>query len=191
MNPTPGDIGEGIRRRRKEKGLTLAKMAELCKCSSSLLSQIETGVVNPSLSALKAISDALDIPMASLFEASSAQGDILFSLMEAKERKSLTTRSGVTFQLLSRGMDFPCEFILNRWPPGTSTGEELYNHEGKECGLLLEGELIVETNGKSFLMKPGDSITLESSSPHRITNPGKEEAVAIWVNSVPWLFSTK
>jgi transcriptional regulator with XRE-family HTH domain len=191
MNPTPGDIGEGIRRRRKEKGLTLAKMAELCKCSSSLLSQIETGVVNPSLSALKAISDALDISMASLFEASSAQGDILFSLMEAKERKSLTTRSGVTFQLLSRGMDFPCEFILNRWPPGTSTGEELYNHEGRECGLLLEGELIVETNGKSFLMKPGDSITLESSSPHRITNPGKKEAVAIWVNSVPWLFSTK
>jgi transcriptional regulator with XRE-family HTH domain len=191
MNPTPGDIGEGIRRRRKEKGLTLAQMAELCECSSSLLSQIETGVVNPSLSALKAISDALDVPMASLFEASSGQGDILFSLMESKERKSLTTRSGVTFQLLSRGMDFPCEFILNRWPPGTSTGEELYNHEGKECGLLLEGELIVETNGKSFHMKPGDSITLESSSPHRITNPGKKEAVAVWINSIPWLFSTK
>jgi transcriptional regulator with XRE-family HTH domain len=166
-------------------------MAELCKCSSSLLSQIETGVVNPSLSALKAICDALDIPMASLFEVSSAQSNIAFSLMEAKERKSLTTRSGVTFQLLSRGMDFPCEFILNRWPPGTSTGEDLYNHEGKECGLLLEGELLVETNGKSFHMKPGDSITLESSSPHRITNPGKKEAVAVWINSIPWLFSTK
>jgi transcriptional regulator with XRE-family HTH domain len=191
MNPTPEDIGQGIRRRRKKKGLTLAKMAELCKCSSSLLSQIETGVVNPSLSALKAISDALDIPLASLFDASSGQSNFPFSLMEAKERKSLTTRSGVTFQLLSRGMDFPGEFILNRWPPGTSTGEELYNHEGKECGLLLEGELLVETNGKSFHMKPGDSITLESSSPHRITNPGKKEAVAVWINSVPWLFSTK
>ena len=191
MNPTPQNIGQGIRRRRKEKGLTLAKMAELCKCSSSLLSQIETGVVNPSLSALKAISDALDIPMASLFEASLGQSDIPFSLMEAGERQTLTTRAGVTFELLSRGMDFPCEFVLNRWPPGTSTGEELYHHEGKECGLLLEGKLIVEMNGKSFHMKPGDSITLESSSPHRITNRGKKEAVAIWVNSVPWLFSTR
>ncbi len=191
MNLTSQDIGQGIRRRRKEKGLTLAKMTERCKCSSSLLSQIETGVVNPSLIALRAISDALDIHMASLFEASLGQGDILFSLMEAGERKSLTTRAGVTFELLSHGMDFPCEFILNRWPPGTSTGEELYHHESKECGLLLEGELVVEMNGKSFHMKPGDSITQESSSPHRITNSGEKEAVAIWVNSVPWLFTTK
>ena len=85
MNPTPSDIGQVIRRLRKEKGFTLAKTAELCKCSSSLLSQIETGTVNPSLSALKAISDALDIPMASLFEASLAKSDISISLMEAKE----------------------------------------------------------------------------------------------------------
>jgi len=191
MNPTPEDIGRRIRNLRKEMGLTLAKLAELCKCSSSLISQIETGVINPSFSTLKSISDALGIPMASLFQVIVTPNNMIFSLMEANERKTLTTRGGVTFQLLSRGMDFPCEFILNRWPPGTSTGEELYNHEGKECGLLLEGELIVETNGKSYHMKPGDSITLESSSPHRITNPGKKEAVAIWVNSVPWLFSTK
>ena len=191
MNPTPQDIGQNIRRLRKEKGLILAKMAELCNCSPSLLSQIETGTVNPSFSTLKAISDALAIPMASLFEVSSVASETPFSLIGAKEQKTLTTRGGVTFQLLSQGINAPCEFILNRWPPGTSTGEELYSHEGKECGVLLEGELIVETKGKAYHMKQGDSITLDSSAPHRITNPGKKKAVAIWANSIPFLFTIK
>nr|MDA3835775.1 helix-turn-helix domain-containing protein [Spirochaetales bacterium] len=127
MQPTPTHIGQSIRKHRKEKRMTLAAMARLCECSSSLLSQIETGGVSPSLSVLKTISDALDVPMSALMEeSSSTQGDYAFSLMEEGERKSLTTKAGVTFQLLTRGMDFPCEFILNKWPPGASTGEEIY-----------------------------------------------------------------
>jgi uncharacterized cupin superfamily protein len=83
------------------------------------------------------------------------------------------------------------EFILNEWPPGSSTGKQPYTHEGEECGLLLEGGLEVEVNGKLYHMKPGDTITLNSSVPHRITNPGKKRALAVWVNSVPWLFSLR
>jgi mannose-6-phosphate isomerase-like protein (cupin superfamily) len=111
--------------------------------------------------------------------------------MRADERKALTTGGSVTFELLSEGIDFPCEFILNRWPPGTTTGKELYNHDGKECGLLLKGELTVETNGKVYHMGPGDSITLNSDVPHRLTNSGKKEAIAVWVNTVPYLFAIK
>ncbi|MFH1124729.1 MAG: cupin domain-containing protein [Pseudomonadota bacterium] len=189
MNPTPQDIGKKIRGLRKEKGLTLAGLGKLCRCSSSLLSQIETGAINPSFVTLKAVSDALNLSMASLFEEALTLSQAPFSLMTSGERKTVAARGGVSFQLLSQGMNFPCEFILNRWPPGTSTGEEPYHHQGHECGLLLEGELIVETDRKTYRMKPGDSITLSSSSPHRITNHGKKEAVAVWVNSIPWVFA--
>ncbi len=191
MSSTFEAVGQIIRKQRKKKRVTLAELATLCQCSSSLLSQIETGGVNPSLSILKTISDVLEIPMSAFFAEPLPPTDLNFSVMTAEERKSITTRTGVTFQLLSRGMDFPCEFILNRWPPGATTGEEIYKHDGKECGLLLEGELIVEANGRSFHLKAGDSITLESANPHRITNPGTAEAVAVWVNSIPWLFSTR
>jgi len=83
------------------------------------------------------------------------------------------------------------EYILTTWPPKTSTGKGLHIHEGEECGLLLEGELHVETDGKIYHMKPGDSITLSSRTPHRVTNPGEKKAVSVWVNSIPWCFSTK
>jgi len=185
------DIGNNIREARKRKGLTLAQLAAQCRCSTSLISQIETGAVNPSFSTLKTISDALSISMAMLVASNSSVNGISFSLMTAKERKTLVTEGGVKFQLLSRGVDLSCEFILNEWPPGTSTGRERYTHDGEECGFLLEGELEVEINDTIHHMQPGDTITLVSSVPHRVSNPGKEKAVAIWVNAVPYVFAIK
>jgi transcriptional regulator with XRE-family HTH domain len=184
-------IGIKIRSLRKEKGMTLGEMARLCKCSSSLLSQIERGIVNPSFSTLKSIGDALEISLAQLLMEASTIEESASCLMKSKERKILTTEGGVQFQLLSRNVNVPFEFILNQWPPGTSTGKQPYTHGGEECGLLLEGELEVEVNGKVHHMKPGDTITLRSSASHRISNLGKKKALAVWVNSIPWVFSTK
>jgi transcriptional regulator with XRE-family HTH domain len=188
---TDNHIGNKIREARKREGLTLAQLAEQCGCSTSLISQIETGTVNPSFSTLKTIGEALETDMAMLVARDTAINSALFSLMTPRERKTLTTEGGVTFQLLSRGVDISCEFIRNEWPPQTSTGKELYTHEGEECGLLLEGELEVETNQGIHLMKPGDTITLRSTIPHRVSNPGKKKAVAIWINSVPYIFAIK
>jgi len=185
------DIGENIRQARKRQGLTLAKLAKQCGCSTSLISQIETGAVNASFSTLKTISDSLETPLAMLLSAQQSANGIAYSLMTPTERKTLTVEGGVKFQLLSRGVNLSCEFILNEWPPGTSTGKELYTHEGEESGLLLEGELEVEINNHVQRMKPGDTVTLVSSVPHRISNPGRKKAVAVWVNSVPWVFAIR
>jgi len=184
-------IGKKIREARKHRGLTLAQLAHQCSCSTSLISQIETGAVNPSFSTLKSIGEALGTDMAMLVAPEAASNRAVFSLMSPKERKTLTTEGGVKFQLLSRGVNISCEFIRNEWPPRTSTGKELYTHEGEECGLLLEGELEVETSQGVHHMRPGDTITLQSTLPHRVSNPGKKKAVAIWMNSVPYIFAIK
>ena len=189
--PENNHIGKKIREFRKHRALTLSQLADQCQCSTSLLSQIETGTTNPSFSKLKSISDALGTDMAMLVAPDAAKINSVFSLMTQKERKTLTTEGGVKFQLLSRGVNLACEFILNEWPPGSSTGKEPYTHEGEECGLLLEGELEVEINNEVHHMKPGDTITLCSTVPHRLSNPGKKKALAVWVNSVPYIFAIK
>lgn len=191
MNPSSQDIGAAIRQVRKKKRLTLAELADRCDCSSSLLSQMETGSVNPSFSTLRNISEALGVSMSSLLSANVVSPEQSYALMREKQRKSLTTQGGVNFQLLTRGMDFPCEFILNQWPPGSSTGLNLYTHEGKECGFLLEGELDVEIGDEKIRVKPGDTITFHSGVPHKVTNPGKKKAVAVWINTSPMVFAVK
>jgi transcriptional regulator with XRE-family HTH domain len=191
MNSLIFTIGQKIRDLRNSKGMTLGDLASLVNVSPSLISQLERGGVNPSISLLKSISDALGIPLSSIIEAEEVKTEPPSPLMKEKERKTLITEGGTRFVLLSRNYDLGCEFIFNEWPAGSSTGKEKYVHEGIECGLLLEGELEVELDDRVYHMKPGDSITYRSDIPHRLNNRGKKTAKGVWVNSKPWIFSVK
>jgi transcriptional regulator with XRE-family HTH domain len=184
-------LGKRFRDLRKQKRLTLARMAKMTGRSVSLLSQIETGKVNPSFSSMQIIADALDVPLSQLMLQDEAVGENGHGLMKSRDRKVLTTRGRVEHQLLSRSLSPSFEFVINVLPPGTSTGKDLYAHEGLECGLLLEGDLEVQVGEKNYSLKPGDSITLNSSTPHRVANCGTKKATAVWVNSIPFIFSTK
>jgi transcriptional regulator with XRE-family HTH domain len=184
-------LGKRFRDLRKQKRLTLARMAKMTGRSVSLLSQIETGKVNPSFSSMQSIADALDVPLSQLMLQDEAVVENDHAPMKTRDRKVLTTRGGVEHQLLSRSLAASFEFVINVLPPGSSTGKDCYAHEGLECGLLLEGELEVQIGKKNYLMKPGDSITLNSATPHRVANCGPKKATAVWVNSIPFIFSTK
>ncbi len=191
MGIDPRGFGKKIRALRKERRLTLAKLAETTRRSVSLLSQIETGRVSPSFSSMCILADALRVPIGLLIGEEDKMEVKDHALLRPKARKVLTSRGGVQHQLLSRDLGPPFEFVTNELPPGTSTGKELYTHDGMECGLLLEGELDVQIGESVYHLKPGDSITLKSSIPHRISNLGKKRAKAVWVNSVPMIFSTR
>jgi len=191
MNALIFSIGQKIRDLRNEKGLTLGDLAKKIKVSPSLISQLERGGVNPSISLLKMIADTLLIPLSSLLGEEEGKPEESPHVMKEKERKTLTTAGGVKFVLLSGNYDLGCEFIYNEWPAGSSTGKEKYVHEGIESGILLEGELELELEERSYRMKPGDSITFRSNISHRLNNKGKKLAKGIWVNSTPWIFAIK
>ena len=184
-------FGEKVRALRMQRGLTLADLAQKTQRSISLLSQIENDNISPSFSSMQTIADALEVPLAQIIsqEPSAEEGDSYH--IKESERKVLMTQGEVQHQLLSRGLPLSFEFNIVEVPPGASTGDYLYSHEGEECGLLLEGELVVESGRQVHHLKPGDSITMKSSLPHKLSNPGKQKARAVWVNSVPYIFSTK
>jgi transcriptional regulator with XRE-family HTH domain len=184
-------LGKRFRDLRRQKRLTLARMAKMTRRSISLLSQIETGKVNPSFSSMQSIADALDVPLSQLILQDESAVENGHGLMKSRDRKVLTTRGRVEHQLLSRSLSPSFEFVINVLPPGSSTGKDLYAHEGLECGLLLEGELEVQVGEKKYSLKPGDSITLNSSTPHRLANCGTKKVTAVWVNSIPFIFSTR
>ena len=187
----PKGLGERVRAVRTERGLTLQAVAKLTKRSVSLLSQIETGKVSPSFASMRIVADALGVPLSRLILDQEADDTKDSSLMGVRERKVLTTQGGVQHQLLSRNLALPFEFLSIELPPGASTGEKSYRHDGVECGLLLEGELEIQVGRKTYRMKPGDTVTLNSTIPHNLFNRGKRKARAVWVNSVPMIFSTR
>jgi len=59
-------LGRFLRSQRIAAGLTLRDLAERTGVSNAYLSQLERGMHEPSLSVLRAVSLALDVPLASL-----------------------------------------------------------------------------------------------------------------------------
>jgi mannose-6-phosphate isomerase-like protein (cupin superfamily) len=60
-------------------------------------------------------------------------------------------------------------------------------HAGQECALVLEGVMHVIVGDEEFVLEAGDSITLDSSIPHRIENRGAATVVQISAITPPSL----
>lgn len=188
MDKLVSNIGKKIQSFRKKRGITLKSLAEGIHATSSLISQIERGKANPSLATLKSIADVFEIPVGLLFESESPQP--LPPIIKKNRHKRIITEGNVQYSLLTPGIK-DMEVIIIEFPPRTGSGDLMYKHEGLECGYLLKGELLIEIGDRALTMETGDSITFDSSERHRMTNPGEETAVAVWVNVVPWIFTNE
>jgi transcriptional regulator with XRE-family HTH domain len=179
------NIGKKIQYYRKKNEITLKKLADMIHATPSLISQIERGKANPSLSTLKSIADVFEIPIGLLFEYETKNQ--ASPIIKKGTHKKIITEGNVRYSLLTPGSR-DMEVIIIEFPPGSSSGERMYEHEGLECGYLLKGELSIEIEDNVFTMLPGDSISFESYKRHRMTNKGEITAVAVWANVVPWIF---
>ncbi len=84
-------IGREVRKNRAKRGMTRRQLAQASLTSERYLAQIESGAGNPSVSVLRAIAQALDLPAAALLpetgERTAALGGILDLLAQLPERE--------------------------------------------------------------------------------------------------------
>ncbi|MGA2891858.1 MAG: helix-turn-helix transcriptional regulator [Xanthobacteraceae bacterium] len=78
-------IGREVRRHRAKRGMTRRQLAQTSATSERYLAQIESGAGNPSASVLRAIAQALDLPIAALLPQAGARGAILDLLAQAPD----------------------------------------------------------------------------------------------------------
>ena len=75
-------------------------------------------------------------------------------------------------------------FLVSIDVDGTS-GSQLYSHEGEEGGFVLEGSIILNVDGRTFKLEPGDSFRFASTSLHSFSNAGATAALVLWINIRP------
>ncbi len=201
-------IGPRLRAERTRRELTVRALAREVGVSPSLISQIETGRSQPSVSTLYAITEALRVPVEDLFSsptggAGDGAGDgaapapvrpalpAYLSADRARpvgpyvappDRELLTLDSGVTWQRLGQVPHHHVDFLLVTYQPGgaSSAGGELMRHAGTEYGYLVSGRLELTLGFDRHVMRPGDAVCFESATPHRYANPGDQPAVGVW-----------
>jgi transcriptional regulator with XRE-family HTH domain len=98
------------------------------------------------------------------------------------ERKVIQLDSGVRWELLTQAPDPNVDFLFVVYEPGGAScdASHLMRHSGREYGHVLSGTLQVTVGFEDHILRPGDSISFASSTPHRLATVGDEPVEAIW-----------
>ena len=172
--------GQRFRRLRARRGLSLAQVARATGVSVGFLSALERGQMRSSVATLRRIARFYRTNILSLFETAGENR----RLVRPAHRKILETKEGVRMELLAWG-NTVMEPHLFRVKSGGGSGES-YVHEGEEFLHVLRGGFEVWLgDDEHYVLKTGDSLYFESSTPHRWRNPGRSEAWLLWVNTPP------
>jgi DNA-binding transcriptional MerR regulator/quercetin dioxygenase-like cupin family protein len=173
-------VGERLRRLRLAHSYSLARVAKAAGVSVGFLSALERGHMSASVSTLRRLARFYRINILSLFDPSQSNP----GRVRPTERKVLEAGRGVRMELLAWG-NTVMEPHLFRIAPSAGSGES-YAHEGEEFLYILKGCLQIDLDGgERHRLEKGDSFYFESSTHHRWSNPGKEEAHVLWVNTPP------
>lgn len=213
-------IGEKLRTVRQERKMSLRDLADKAEVSASMLSQIETGKVFPSVRSLYSIANALNVSVDYFFPEQAADqvtvpangsqrnepaaltasemrdaklngaapkteyispSQAPSPVVHATSRPTIELKGGVTWARLTALAEQGAEFLEITYAPGAMSGVNLSHHEGREFGLILEGELSIELGFESYTLRQGDSIIFESTVPHRLINKSDRPMRAVWV----------
>ena len=166
-------LGEHVRNIRKKRGITLKELAEKTGLSIGYISQIERDLTDPSLSTLRKLSAALDIPT--------------YLFMGGESSTSLTTRqadmlilsqpnSNVRYHLLTpmpNGNFVPQSLVIRfELEPHCKDGDLPVIHPSEEILLLEQGQLDVLVESETTRLNAGDTTVVQSNLPHIVSNPG-------------------
>jgi transcriptional regulator with XRE-family HTH domain len=185
-------MGEQLRAARQARNLTLRELAQRLGVSPSMISQIETGRASPSVSTLYALANELDVSLDELLfndrrPPVPPDGDATYPaggqlLQRATTRKRIRLASGVVWERLTPLSEPDTEFLFVTYEVGgaSSPENEYQRHAGHEWGFVIEGSLEVRIGFEEHLLEPGDSISFESTNPHRLANVGDTPVHAIW-----------
>ncbi|MDH3694585.1 MAG: XRE family transcriptional regulator [Gammaproteobacteria bacterium] len=161
-------IGRQVREFRIQNHMTVVDLAKQTGLSPGMLSKVENGLTSPSLATLRALSNALNVPVTSFFRSYEEEREATF----VRAGNGLTierrgTRAGHQYQLLGHSVGGrvkvePYLISLTK----KSDVFPLFQHDGVEFIYLLEGEVVYRHGDKTYRLKSGDSLYFDSDAPH-------------------------
>lgn len=174
-------IGDRLRQLRRERGMSLARVAEAAGLTRSFLSQLELGDTSASVSSLYRICAALGIEITILFEAPSS------SLVRREDRVVTALGGhGEIDHLLTPASERRVQLIETHIEPGGTADEELWTRTGDiAIAYVLEGVLELRFQTDTLLLEQGDTITFDPGIPHTWSNPSARTRTEVLFVSVP------
>ena len=177
------ELGERVAKVRASQKMTLRQLADKVNLSSSLLSQIEKGHINPSLATLRAIALALNTPLFSFFLEEITTDDLVVRAGTGK--KIMFPEVSLQYTLLTPDLSGTIEMALMKLPPHSQSSNDLFAHTGEEVAYVSTGELVLHLGDKTVLLNTGDSVKIPPGTQHKWENQTDAEAIIIFAVTPP------
>jgi transcriptional regulator with XRE-family HTH domain len=156
---------------RTSEQLSLRALGEETNLSATMLSQIERGVVEPSLKTLRSLAGYFGTSVSALFD-EGAVVEAYVSRPGTRPRIS-SPRGSIQYERLTKG-NGKLEVLRGVLAPGDSSSDAGWSHDAVECAYVLAGSLTVEIGDTTYDVGAGSAVTLNSNKPHRYINNGSE-----------------
>jgi len=173
-------VAENLRRVRDERGLSLARLAEVTGVSRAMLHQIERGKSTPTISVVWKIATALGLPFSALLARESASS---VEVLRFDQSWQLRSRDGkfASRALFPLGGTRSAEFYELRLEPGAVEESEPHRPGTSENIAVNAGSLAVVVGDAEHVLEAGDAILFTADLPHRYEARGDETVVAYLV----------
>ena len=181
-------LGDKIREARKRKRITLNQLAEMSGLTASYISQAERNLTEPSLSSLRKLSAALQLPLYFFLDDDIPQTQVI----RADQRRKLAIPgSEIVYEYLSPVTMLEAErllmragrkgFVLLAAGAGCRIDAEDYvRHDvAEECITVLTGVITVDCLHEEYHLYEGDSVYIRRGIPHKVYNPSNGVATAL------------
>ncbi len=176
-------LGERIKALRLERELQQRQLAEKAGMTPSMISQIESGRLTPSLHTLGKIAGALGVTIAALFDGHPA-GAIHVT---RKKDYPVVSFDGASEQWsvlgagLFQGKIRAVVSTLDARSKGMMTDKVVIKPGQMKLFYVLDGKVALHYGSERHVLDAGDSALLDGGAPHGWENLGTRKAQALWV----------
>jgi transcriptional regulator with XRE-family HTH domain len=180
----PQVIGEHIRVLRLKRHVSVRAFAAQTGFSASFISQLENGLVSPSLGSLQKIAEALGVTLGEFFAAAAAGGEEDLIVRGTERRRLDSTWTDAHLEALgSMTRSRRLEPVLAVFGPGGKSGKHLHSHSREEFAFVLKGRVVLTLGDEDHELAAGDAVTLPSHAPHRWENRGRDRVEIVLVGA--------
>ncbi len=174
-------IGKRIREYRHRTGLTQQELADRTELTKGYISQLEHGLVAPSVITLLDLIECLGSTPAEFFREEEPEM-VVFSEKDFFEK---IDDNGNSIQwIVPTAQKNRMEPLLVVLQPHQRLWEDT-PHEGEEFGYVISGRIRLHLGDKQYVVKAGESFYFEAKKNRFIENTTANAVKFIWVSAPP------
>ncbi len=183
------DLGRKLRALRLRKKIALVDLGRHTGLSASMLSQLETGKMFPTLPTLARIAMVFDVGIEHFFEDRKRQK--MFSVIHPDDRLNFPEHPDLQspayfFECLAYAtQDKDFQAYLAEFPKRLDEELVVHFHQGSEFLYMLEGSIAIRFQEEDHVLRAGDSVYFDATEPHSYRGLGKTGGQAVVITTGP------